>query len=89
MEEYNQRQAQQFVAGLGNKLKGTLEEDHRSLQASRAKMKTRHDKIITTHKFNMGDFVMLWYKRTGLSKVWQPNWIGPYTPLLGQVIAFL
>ena len=56
-------------------------EDRHSLQASPAKMKTQSDKKITTHIFKMGDFVMLWYpyKRTGLSKVWQPNWIGPYT----------
>ena len=80
-ENYNQWQAQQFLADLGNKLKGTFEEARRSLQVSRAKMKIQYDKITTTHKFKMGDFVMLWYpyKRTGLSKVWQPNWIGPYT----------
>ena len=33
-ENYNQWQAQQFVADLGNKLKGTFEEARRSLQAS-------------------------------------------------------
>ena len=33
-ENYNQRQAQQFVADLGNKLKGTFEEARRSLQVS-------------------------------------------------------
>ena len=52
-ENYNQRQAQQFVAGLGNKLKGTFK------KASSAKMKTQYDKIIPTHKFKMGDYVIL------------------------------
>ena len=55
-ENYNQQQAQQFVANLGNKFKGTFEEAQHCLQASRTKMKTQCDKIITTHKFEMGEF---------------------------------
>ena len=72
VDNYNQRQAQQVVADLGNKLKGTIEEARHSLQASRAKMKTQYYKRITTHKFKIGKLVMLWYpyKRIGRSNVW-------------------
>ena len=43
-------------------------------------MKIQYDKKTTPHKFKVGDHVMLWYpyKINGLSKVWQPNWKGPF-----------
>ena len=49
-----------------------------SLNTSRNKMKAQYDKKMTSHQFNVGDYVMLWYpyKVSGLSRTWQPNWKG-------------
>ena len=51
-----------------------------SLNNSRNKMKTQYDKKMTSHQFNIGDYVMLCYpyKVPGLSHTWKPNWKGPF-----------
>ena len=43
-------------------------------------MKNQFDKSAKNHKFTVGSKVMLWkpYKRSGLSKCFQPNWNGPW-----------
>ena len=52
------------------------------LQKSRRNMKVMYDKRVNINgqKFNVNDEVMLWkpYKKSGLSRCFQPNWDGPW-----------
>ena len=60
-KNHSQRQAQQFVSQLGREVKRTFVQAQTSLNNSRNKMKAQYDKKMTSHQFNVGDYVMLWH----------------------------
>ena len=74
------KQANAFATTLRKRLDKSMEVVNRNLDNARKKMKNVYDRKISHHRFNEGEFVMLWWPYTtkGKSRVFQPKWKGPY-----------
>ena len=75
------KQAHDYTLRLRKKIFDSNKTVQAELNKSREKMKKQFDKSAKNHRFTVGSKVMLWkpYKRSGLSKCFQPNWNGPWT----------
>ena len=77
----NVRQAKAFAQTLGARLKDSNKIVNESSEKSRSQMKQTYDKNVTSHRFEVGDQVMIWDppQRKGISRSFQPKWSGPWT----------
>ena len=84
----SKRNAKEFAVELADQIENASKIVNSNLENSRNKMKNTYDKKMSTHKFSIGDSVMLWwpYFKEKIPRAFQPKWDGPYTivKLLGD-----
>ena len=82
------KQANEFAEELTSKINEVSDMVADNLNSARDKMKKVYDRKNSSHTFEAGDSVMLWwpYYKPGISRSFQPRWSGPFVieKLIGQ-----
>ena len=78
---FAKRQASQFAQSLVKQLVDSNNVVQSNLIKHRDDMKHQYDRGVQGRNVSIGDQVMLWspYKKSKLSRCFQPNWTGPWT----------
>ena len=77
---YNTKQAGDFAKKIKQRLDDSNDIVQHNLAKSRHNMKVQYDKSVKGPSLKNGQHVMLWkpYKKSNLSRCFQPNWDGPW-----------
>ena len=85
---FHKRQAHEFATNLRSRVQKSSDIVNETLTKTRERMKASYDCHATSHKFAIGEHVMIWDPphQKGISRCFQPRWQGPWviTVIIGS-----